>query len=321
MRRSSIITIILLVLVIIGLTVALVMTNLPKNNVDDSISTENNEAQDDGKSESPKPEEPKQVDLNSDIAKDMATIIHPYGFADLFYNTKTGMITQKDFTDKEKIYIAYYLFAGKNKVDSDKKEYYKMISKSDMDNAIYKIFGNTDYKPIDVSLMFLNLKYDNETERFYELQGGGGGGPTTYIVTGVYNIEEYLNRYEVYSKYLVINLNSSDLTTSSGSRTGNIWRITDRLTYPARVSDRMQLAEFRDFEAPSDNTYLQSIVSEEELLSNIQLKPFAKINTNFNTENDEKFLSKYFDQATEYKHTFMKNEDGSYYWVKSEIIK
>lgn len=252
----------------------------------------------------------------------MATIIHPYGYADFFYNSKAGTITQKDFTDKEKIYIAYNLFASKNQVDSDNKEYRKMISKSDMDNAIYKIFGNTDYKPMNVSLGFLNLKYDNETERFYDLQGDGGGGPTTYIVTGVYNVEEYSNKYEVYSKYLVINLNSSEITTSSGSRTGNIWKITDRLTYSARISDRIQLDEFRDFEPPSDNSYLQNIISEEELLSNVELKSFVRPNIQYyNPERDEKFLSKYFDKAMEYKHTFMKNEDGPYYWVKSEIIK
>ena len=40
-----------------------------------------------------------------------------------------------------------------------------------------------------------------------------------------------------------------------------------------------------------------------------------------NNEYNKKFISKYYDEATEYKHTFMKNEDGTYYWLKTEIVK
>ena len=35
----------------------------------------------------------------------------------------------------------------------------------------------------------------------------------------------------------------------------------------------------------------------------------------------KKLISKYYDDAAEYKHTFMKNEDGTYYWLKTEIVK
>ena len=36
---------------------------------------------------------------------------------------------------------------------------------------------------------------------------------------------------------------------------------------------------------------------------------------------NKKIISKYYDEATEYEHTFMKNDDGTYYWLKTEIVK
>ena len=38
-------------------------------------------------------------------------------------------------------------------------------------------------------------------------------------------------------------------------------------------------------------------------------------------EKGKKIISLYYDDATEYKHTFVKNEDGSFYWQKTEIVK
>ena len=109
MRRSSIITIILLVLVIIGLTVALVMTNLPKEKVEVNPGVENVDNNDDNVPETPKAEEPKQVALNSDIAVEMATVLHPSGNINFayFYEFQKGFLDQDSMSNDRKLQVAF----------------------------------------------------------------------------------------------------------------------------------------------------------------------------------------------------------------------
>ena len=60
----------------------------------------------------------------------------------------------------------------------------------------------------------------------------------------------------------------------------------------------------------------------EEEVQGITTKEFVKSkNSGVYYEDEMKLLTKFYDQASEYKHTFIKNEDGTFYWYKSEIVK
>ena len=139
----------------------------------------------------------------------------------------------------------------------------------------------------------------------------GGGGPVPSPIIGTYKVEEYSDRYEVYQKYLL----SVPGDWSNGYLT---FKILEWNAYNANV-----VVEYTD--APSSNNanlpegatpYFKNL---DKLIEGVEMKAFTPYETW--QEDNYKLLSKYYDQATEYKHTFMKNEDGTYYWVKSEIIK
>ena len=322
MRRSSIITTILLVIVIVGLVVALVVTNLPEKqevaNPDNNEQVVGEENVGDEKEE----ETPTYVALDSDIAKRMANILYPHELIttiDYFYDSKVECKTIEDFENGELILIAFYKSAIDKVQPSDDPNYKTMLKKSDLDTAIKEIFGDVEYTPEDFIANFNGYEYIEEKETFYHLMGGGGGADAPeHSITGVYKIEEYSDRYEVYSKYLFVTAGEA-VVNYGGTKLGYVRSILNWKAYDSNV-----LARYKDFTHESLYTNVKTL---DELCVDMEAKTFAKPQIKENTigaieyESRMKILSKYFDDATEYKHTFMKNEDGSYYWVKSEIIK
>lgn len=318
MRRSSIITTLFLVLVVIGLVVALVVTNLPPKQEE----TDPNNGQVVGEESVGEKEEPTYVALDSDISKRMATIIYPHHSIttiDYFYDSKLDCKTVEDFENGELILIAFYKSA-KNKVQpSDDPNYVTMLKKSDLDAAIKEIFGDIEYKPEQFMANFDGYEYIAEKETFYHKMGGGGGADAPeHSITGVYKIEEYSDRYEVYSKYLFITRGEA-VVNNAGTKVGYVRDILKWKSYDSQMLNR-----YKDFTNDSFYTHIQTI---DELCADVEVKTFAKPQLSEESiasiEYDErmKILSKYFDDATEFKHTFMKNEDGTFYWYKSEIIK
>ena len=319
MRRSSIITMLVLLLVIIGLVVALVVTNLPEK----QEVTDPNDGQVVGEENvGEEKEEPTYISLDSDIAKRMATILYPHELIstiDYFYDMKGSAKTIEDFENGELILIAFYKGANEKVQPSDDENYKTMLKKSDLDAVIKEIFGDVEYTPEQFMANFDGYEYIAEKETFYHSMGGGGGADAPeHSITGVYKIEEYSDRYEVYSKYIFVTSGEA-IVNNAGTKIGYVRRVLDWKLY-----DSKQLASYKDFTNDNLCTHIPTL---EELCADVEMKTFAKpqlkegrIGT---IEYDErmKLLSKYFDDATEYKHTFMKNEDGTYYWVKSEIIK
>lgn len=303
MRRSSIITIILLVLVIIGLTVALVFTNLPKEKVENNPDVENVDNQGSDEPETPKADEPKQLDLNSDLAVEMATLLQPSLATirfDFFYEFQNGVLNQENMSNARKLQIAF-----SNKIFNTTMLAGTKFSKDDMDKAMIKIFGNTNYIPQDFEYMGVFYSYDNNSNTF-TVTAGGGGGQGSHIIAGIYKIDEYSDRYEVFAKALV-----NEIGNFVNGR-GQYWTVKNADS----VSPNYNLQQYLH---ASDGSF--SYERLEDIVSEVTPKDFAKPNINYDYTNQYKLLTKYFDQAMEYKHTFMKNEDGSYYWVKSEIIK
>lgn len=292
MRRSSIITIVLLVLVIIGLTVALVMTNLPKEKVENDPGVEIVDNQEDNISEIP-----KEVALDSDVAVRIDDIISIWFPKDCFHMIRGKSISKEDFSDADKLAIAY-----RYKYGHTRAEY---ISKSEMNQLVKDIFGSDDYVPQEFFLGIGSYEYNESEEKFVPTIGWGGGGPASHPARGIYKIDEYNDRYEVYEKYLYI-----ENTTTNFSEKETIWNVRDCNLFGGKV-----LASY----VLGDDTNYNSIQNETQ---GVVAKNFTKSKNGVNGYEDEmKILTKFYDQASEYKHTFMKNEDGSYYWLKSEIIK
>lgn len=138
--------------------------------------------------------------------------------------------------------------------------------------------------------------YNKEDDVYYIASGFGGGGDTAAI-TAIVKAEEYDNRYEVTEKLLV---------TVANSYTSN----ANYSIYPF-YGTKMRFVK-----------YLGNI-TEEEIGKITDTKEMYSYNFYSEASNELtiKLISKYYDYCTEYKHTFMKNEDGSFYWYKSEIVK
>ncbi len=308
MRRSSIITIILLVLIIIGLTVALVVTNLPKNNEEDNVGVEDNVNQDDSESDTVKSDEPKQVDLNSNVAVELANILQPSLTTtkwDFFYEFQKEVLNQENMSNTKKLEIAFDKGGAGKKMQADQS-----IAKSDMDDAMKKIFGNSNYNPESFNFGSLFYSYDNTTNCF-KLKGNGGGGQGSHYIAGVYKIDEYSNRYEVYSKALVIEFGDYSFSEEFGNKT--LWYIKNADS----TSPEYEVGHYYEYSDTNESSY-ETI---ESIVNGISPREFVQVKLEYGDyTNEYKLLTKYYDQAMEYKHTFMKNEDGSYYWVKSEIL-
>ena len=313
MRRSSVITIVILVLVIIGLIVALVVTNLPQEE-NNEVAQENNEAlNNEETTQNVENETPTNVDLNSDIAVELADFVTPrITTQNFFYEMKKGSITFDDFNNQMKMIIAYQNIPEEKIIKGQNGEFISRITKQDLDEAMMKAFGKVEYEPENLSADMLAYIYDPQTETFTASVGGGGGPGDFQLITGTYKIEEYNDRYEVYDKLLMIN--SREIYNGGTTLLGREWDIRQSNVYTVDT-----IGTYRDFSG-EEFSHLDTL---DELLSGVEEKQFviSTVNAGMDRTQKVKLLSKYYDEATEYKHTFMKNDDGSFYWVKSEIVK
>lgn len=290
MRRSSIITIIILILVIIGLTVALVVTNLPQGNEQDkNANIENNEEIKNDKEEKSEPEVPKKVALDNEIVQDMYNMVNGRT-GDIFHCLKKGKLTVEDLSNEYIQTIAYYYDAA-SKVEEYIKQDEMISGKLEvkyMDDAVKKVFGDVDYEPTYVLYQSGDakiLKYD-ANENVYYRYGGFGGGTNMFTHHAITNVEEYSDKYIVTEKMLTDTYEYGHHNISSYYGQGYVFTSS--------------LGHISDSEVDSINI-TQDMYSQNET--------------------SKKLISKYYDDATEYKHTFVKNEDGSFYWQKTEIVK
>ncbi len=303
-NRVSIITILLLVLVIIGLSVALVVTNINYKkliNEKQCEITSNEENNDD--TQASVDETPTYVSLDNEIVKDMYQILNSGPSVDLFHYFKKGVLTIEDFTDEDIQTIAFYrVKANQEELDDSEKVGIRgrKLQTKYMDEAVKKIFGDIEYEhtyalyqDIEIDGIFPKLaEYDKSSDVYY-INTGFGGGSDTYAETAITKVEEYSDKYIVTEK-LILTVNDSGFFT----------------LYP-----------FYGRNIRFDNIIERIPHSDIDNLTNT--KNVYSYNDITNSTNDlaTKLISKYYDYCTEYKHTFMKNEDGSYYWVKSEIVK
>ena len=315
MRRSSVITIVILVLVIIGLIVALAVTNLSNNEMANSQNTQtslNGE-----NAQSINQEAGTAISLDSEIVHKAYKILRA---DEELYNVKGDSKTVKDFTNEQIQYIAYLVSA------IDKMEMYKgnmvdrIVSKKSMDESVKEVFGNVTYNPTNVN----NLEYNSEEQVYYRKVGYGGSvGYNPYSISAIVKAEEFSDRYEITEKYLY--LVPTLVYNENGQSVGARYKVMNGNSYLDNV-----LGEYKEI-GNFDIESVKNIPTVEELVSDAQEKEMYNgteeesskvlqtLQRNINVS--KKLISKYYDEATEYKHIFMKNDDGSFYWLETEIVK
>ena len=315
MRRSSVITIVILVLVIIGLIVALAVTNLSNNEMANSQNTQtslNGE-----NAQSINQEAGTAISLDSEIVHKAYKILRA---DEELYNVKGDSKTVKDFTNEQIQYIAYLVSA------IDKMEMYKgnmvdrILSKKSMDESVKEVFGNVTYNPTNVN----NLEYNSEEQVYYRKVGYGGSvGYNPYSISAIVKAEEFSDRYEITEKYLY--LVPTLVYNENGQSVGARYKVMNGNSYLDDI-----LGEYKEV-GDLNIESVKNIPTVEELVNNVQEKEMyngteeesskASQTLQRNINVSKKLISKYYDDAAEYKHTFMKNEDGTYYWLKTEIVK
>ena len=315
MRRSSVITIVILVLVIIGLIVALAVTNLSNNEMANSQNTQtslNGE-----NAQSINQEAGTAISLDSEIVHKAYKILRA---DEELYNVKGDSKTVKDFTNEQIQYIAYLVSA------IDKMEMYKgnmvdrILSKKSMDESVKEVFGNVTYNPTNVN----NLEYNSEEQVYYRKVGYGGSvGYNPYSISAIVKAEEFSDRYEITEKYLY--LVPTLVYNENGQSVGARYKVMNGNSYLDDI-----LGEYKEV-GDLNIESVKNIPTVEELVSDVQEKEMyngteeesskASQTLQRNINVSKKLISKYYDDAAEYKHTFMKNEDGTYYWLKTEIVK
>ena len=294
MRRSSLITIILLVLIIIGLSVALVITNLPKTEIsrtDDVVENVKDTSKE-------KVEKVSELSLTDEKVTEMQARIDNQRYTDYYFLTSRGEKDANELSDSDKIGMAYrYYMNVENNYGG------QVVEKSKIDQYMKLLFGDTDYIPCDARNHWSGLRYNSDNNNFEAI--GGGGGPTRFAIYGIFKVDEYSDRYEAYVKYLVVN--PYELYDHSGFMF-DIYPNSSRFT-----GSIGQYSSSGDGITPMNGR--EDTLSK--LVEGVEAKNFAE-----NLKNEYKLvLSKFYDEASEYKVTFMKNDDGSFYWLKTEVIK
>ncbi len=285
MKKGSILTIVLLVLIIVALSAALVITNLPEKNVQNGNNPIEN--QQGSVLNETTPESPTFIALDSNMAKNMYKILNAETYLEPFHNFKTGEITIDDLSNEEIQTIAYNFYLLNND-DTDGR-----VSKTFIDENVKIIFGeDVEYKPTYIYIQNENtklLEYLAEDDTYHE-NTGFGNGRRPLVYTAITQVAEYSDRYEVTEKMLYV--------TTSQDENGRDLNIIHSW-FP--VIGEQQIGSMDDIQ-------IQNIKSDKELCT-------------VDDETSKKLISTFYDKATEYKHTFKKNENGTYSWIKSEIIK
>ena len=313
MRRTSIITTLFLLLVIIGLVVALVVTNIPEKQEvtdpnDGQVVGEENVGE-----EKEEPETPTNVALDSEVVKQAYKILQLT--SDAYYMKGTNEATREDLEDKNIIKAAYMMGAKDMVQETDfmfKNEYRVSgkIPAEEFDKIIKQIYGDVEYEHTGFGSIIATIAtYVAEEDMYYICAGYGGGGYFSYDVKGIVKAEEYSDRYEITEKYLYIE--------SHDGGNGSNFEIR---AWHSGLSK--SLGRF------SENSLEVGLPQLNELLADVTIKEIYTGDPTTDSQAEKyyietykKILSKYYDDATEYKHTFMKNENGTFYWYKSEIIK
>ena len=281
MKKKNIIIISILLIIIVVLTIALVIINLPKNKTDeDKLNVSNVEQKQEF--------EPLYIALDSDIVADMYERINiiPHN---IFHRFDGNELNLEKLSDDDINTAAYYYGKLERNIEEMRPSvsangYSGKLETRFMDSAVKKMFGDIEFNYGNIyyvqDYLYL-LKYDETDKVFYRLSGFGGATvPINYSV--ITEVIEYEDRYE--AKEIMI----------FGQIVGPEYEVRD---YDDNVLNEDSKYKTEDFD------------TMESTIAGYSSDSIAK-----------KILTKYEKQAYGYKHTFMKNSDGTYTWAKTEKL-
>lgn len=307
MRRSSIITIILLILIIIGLSVALVVTNLPtKEKTEEPVVAE------EPAEEVTKEETPVELPIDGEVGQRAYSILTAGGYFSkgIYYNLKFGNIDTSKFTQQEMQTVVFIL-----KYQEYKEPYVGTmidgrVSRANMEKGMKEFFGDVSFAPTTCG-PFNNVEYNSSDGYYYIHTGFGGGGPFGGKIHGISKIEEYSDRYVVTEKYAYVD--TYQASVPSGHLSGYIYNIYD---YDLKYN---LLGTYKD-DTLADRNYGAELTHEEFFKDLSGDKIYAGQQSDVESDT-ARILTQYYDQVSELKHTFMKSDDGSFYYLSTELTK
>lgn len=286
MKKGGIIAIVAMAIVIVVLVIALIVTNLPKKEVVEVPENTTPVVEE-------KADTPTYLSLDGEVAKKATMILVSENGRSAFYDTTSGEITLKDLTNEDIQKIAYNYFARKTErsrmqaqtepINHDGHSCRGTFTKAEMDEMVKDVFGDVEYTPTYITYGTTDAKIVEyyDHQEKYHEYSGFGGGPLSKMWGATISVVEYSDRYEVIQKAIYLDQ-------------------AERMVYSfIKNENSTPLGDFDVTGVEVTHQYCNLTSSTD----------------------DFKIIEKYYDQAMTYKHTFMKNEDGSYYWVKSEVVK
>lgn len=281
MKKKSIIIIAILVVIIVALIIALVVTNLPKR---EEVADKPEEVV----QEVVKEFEPVYISLDSPIVGDMYERVNitPHN---VFHKFDGKELNKENISDDNICTAAFYYVNLNKKVNEIRPSvstngYSGKLETSFMDTAVTKMFGTIDYNYGNVyyieDTLYL-LKYDETDKVFYRMSGFGGANAPRNC-SAITEVVEYEDRYEAKEMFIF----------------GH--------DYP----DGFDVKDYDGNVLNEGRRHTQEEIDSME----------SKIVGYSSDDLSKKILSTYEKEAYGYKHTFMKNSDGTYTWAKTEKL-
>lgn len=254
-----------------------------------------------------------EISFDDENLKYMASVI--YGSSNFLLEADNGELNQSNLDISKKEFIALSQCDSKDCILAPREELkYKDIAwyvdKSKIDEQMLKIFGTSEYDPVDFQYLTTTAKYDSDKNVFWTI--GDGGGPNSYPVIGIYKVDKYNDRYELFVKYLYVeNMKYQDkgygwiYKITSG---GNSKKILDYYKTEGIGPVYESITEFKTIKELCEDVSIIKFVKNDRMISN-------------SLSERDMLLSKYYDDATEYKVTFLINGNGAIHWQKTELLK
>ena len=260
----------------------------------------------------------EELDKDSELVKELYNIILKYDNYNMgvlegtsleslenikFSFYRNGKIKYNDLTDIEKVIcflnsikdedyiekvdienINLNLYQNEYKVYNVNYEQTKTADKySNVNENIKRIFGrNAKIQKENYGLLSGIVEYYDDSYYIYMIEGGGLGN-TKYAYSEIQKVEQNEEEIYIYDKYIYLDF------------TNALVAYDDELVHVYTSADKT-----KEIGKEKDNFKFNQETREYDL---------------------KDVFEKYEDKLNTYKHTFKKAEDGTYYWVSSEIYE
>ena len=266
----------------------------------------------------------EELDKDSKLAKELYSTVLKYNNYDIcnideeslenikFSFYRDDKITYKDLSDVEKIlsvlnstkdedYIEKVNIENLNlnlyqteykKYDIIRQETRIGDKYSNISNTLKRIFGNNaKVENKNYGLLAGIVEYYDDSYYLYSIDGGGLG-ETVFAYSEIERVEKFEDYIYIYDKYIC----EDTLEAAMDMNGKNKFYTTADKTKQIEVDETL----FKRGEYDYSETRIGYMGIDKSL---------------------EKIFKYYEDELNTYKHTFKKAEDGSYYWVSSEIYE